>query len=129
MNDDKLEAYNGNNLDSTTIEIECKVNTNENGKVLTNIAYIEEEEKEDGTVIVKEEGEDRDSVPSIKPERDQDNITDYEGNENKEDLTDKDYYYKGQEDDDDFEKLIVEEKTGSYNLQNRKLQFTNRKGR
>ena len=120
-NDDKLNAYNGNDLDSTTIEIECKVNTNEDGKVLTNIAYITEEEKEDGTIVTNQEGEDRDSVPSIKPVGNQDNIDNYTGNENEIDLTDKDYYYKGQEDDDDFEKLIVEEKIGSYNLQIEKV--------
>ena len=120
-NDDKLNAYNGNDLDSTTIEIECKVNTNEDGKVLTNIAYIAEEEKEDGTVITNQEGEDRDSVPSIKPVGNQDSIDNYTGNGNITDLTDKDYYYKGQEDDDDFEKLIVEAKTGNYNLQIEKV--------
>ena len=120
-NDDKLNEYNGNNLDSTTIEIECKVNTNENGKVLTNIAYIAEEEKEDGTIIESEQGEDRDSVPSIKPVGNQDSIENYTGNGNKQDLADKNYYYKGQEDDDDFEKLIVKEKTGNYNLQIEKV--------
>ena len=31
----------------------------------------------------------------------------YNGNDNKEDLTDKNYYYKGQQDDDDFEKLVL----------------------
>ena len=34
-------------------------------------------------------------------------MEDYTGNNNKEDLTDADYYYKGQQDDDDFEKLKV----------------------
>ena len=32
-------------------------------------------------------------------------MSDYRGNGNKPDLADSNYYYKGQEDDDDFEKL------------------------
>ena len=36
-------------------------------------------------------------------------MEDYKGHtENKEDLTDKDYYYKGEQDDDDFEKVYVQ---------------------
>ena len=34
-------------------------------------------------------------------------MEDYEGEGNIDDLTDSDYYYKGQQDDDDFEKLIL----------------------
>ena len=45
-------------------------------------------------------------------------MSNYVGNNsNKTDLTDSTYYYKGQEDDDDFEKLKLEkENDGSYNI-------------
>ena len=91
------------------------------GKVLTNIAYIEEEEKEDGTVVTikKEKIETQFQVQNQKETKIIYQIM--KEMENKEDLTDKNYYYKGQEDDDDFEKLIVAEKTGNYSLQIEKV--------
>ena len=52
---------------------------------------------------------DRDSTKANVNLPDDKDLPNYKGNEsNKNDLADKDYYYKGQEDDDDFEKLIVE---------------------
>ena len=49
----------------------------------------------------------------------------YTGNGNKPDLTDSNYYYKGQQDDDDFEKLITKQITGSYNIQLEKVDKDN----
>ena len=107
-NDANLPAYDGETLSSETIEIECVVDTSENGDILTNVAWISEEIDEYGNVIIDEVGADRDSEPGTTPNVNQDNMEDYKGNtENKDDLTDSDYFYEGEQDDDDFEKLIV----------------------
>ena len=108
-NTENLTAYQQGQLDSETIEIECIVDTSENGKILTNVAWISEEIDEYGNVIVDEVGEDRDSEPGTAPNVNKDNMENYKGNtDNKDDLTDSDYFYEGEQDDDDFEKLIVE---------------------
>ena len=107
-NTDNLDAYNGTTLDSETIQIECTVTAVPTYKeqILTNVAWISEEyDAESNVTITNEENADRDSVPGTHPDVNKDNMEDYTGNKNKEDLTDEDYYYKGQEDDDDFEKL------------------------
>ena len=110
-NTDNLTGYTTGNLASETIEIECTVEAKPdmtNSRVLTNVAYISEEiNGETNVTITNQTGADRDSEPSTKPDVNKDNMSDYTGNGNKEDLTDKDYYYKGQQDDDDFEKLIL----------------------
>ena len=106
-----LAAYKEGSLASETIEIECIVGASENKKVLTNVAWIAEEVDETGTTITK----DRDSEPGKNPSVNKDNMENYKGNnDNKDDLTDKDYFYKGEEDDDDFEKLIIE--NGNFDL-------------
>ena len=108
-NTENLTAYQEGQLDSETIEIECIVDTSENGKILTNVAWISEEIDEYGNVIIDEVGEDRDSEPGTVPNVNKDNMEDYKGNtDNKDDLTDSDYFYEGEQDDDDFEKLIIE---------------------
>ena len=107
-NTENLTAYEQGQLDSETIEIECVVDASENGKILTNVAWIAEEVDEYGNVIIDEVGKDRDSEPGTTPNVNKDNMEDYKGNtENKDDLTDETYFYKGEQDDDDFEKLIV----------------------
>ena len=109
-NTDNLNAYNGTTLDSETIQIECTVTAVATNKeqILTNVAWISEEyDAESNVTITNEENADRDSVPGTHPNVNKDNMEDYTGNNNKEDLADEDYYYKGQEDDDDFEKLKV----------------------
>ena len=107
-NTENLTAYQEGQLDSETIEIECIVDTSENGKILTNVAWISGAIDEQGNVIDQVE-EDRDSEPGTAPNVNKDNMGDYKGNtENKDDLTDSDYFYEGQQDDDDFEKLILE---------------------
>ena len=50
----------------------------------------------------------------------------YKGNtSNKDDLTDSSYFYKGEQDDDDFEKLRVKQITGSYNIELEKVDSKN----
>ncbi len=119
QNTDNLKAYDGNTLDSETIQIECTVTavaSNEN-KILTNIAWIlEEYDAESKITITNQENADRDSMPARHPNANKDNMENYAGANNKEELNDKDYYYKGQEDDDDFEKLVLQSAEGSYNI-------------
>ena len=123
-NDDKLVSFNGSSLDSTTLEIECIVDETKGNKVLTNVAWIEEEETVDGKIITNEVGDDRDSEPADRPQVNKDNMEDYKGKDsNKDELNDSNYYYEGQEDDDDFEKLILKV-TGNYELQIKKIDNT-----
>ena len=108
-NTQNLTAYEKGKLDSETIEIECIVDTSENEKILTNVAWIAEEIDEYGNIITNQVGEDRDSEPETAPNVNKDNMENYKGNtQNKDDLADSEYFYKGEQDDDDFEKLIVE---------------------
>ena len=100
---------NTDGLSSEAVQIECKVSDAARASsVLTNVAEIQADEIED-----------RDSAPEnndyLKNDYDSSNYTG--NNENKEDLADADYYYKGREDDDDFEKVIVEGKTFDLSLQ------------
>ena len=111
-NEENLPAYTGSgDPSSETITIECKVTAkadNSETTILTNVAWISEEyDAEDDITITNQEGADRDSEPSTTPDVNKDNMEDYKGEGNKDDLTDSDYYYKGQQDDDDFEKLIL----------------------
>lgn len=111
-NEENLSAYDGTgDLSSETITIECEVTAtpdNSNIKILTNVAWISEEyNSEDDELITNQEGADRDSEPATTPNVNKDNMEDYNGEGNKDDLTDSNYYYKGQQDDDDFEKLVL----------------------
>ena len=108
-NSDNLNPYtSGNDLSSETITIKCEVTQEpdtQNTKVLTNVAWISAAVDEDGKQIVKT-GDDRDSLPSEHPTEDKDHLADYKGNtENDNNLSNSDKHYKGQQDDDDFEKL------------------------
>ncbi len=117
-----LAPYENGTLSSETIQIECTVEVIGKGQILTNVAWISEEIDENGTVITNQEGKDRDSEPSTTPSVNKDNMENYRGNtNNKTDLTDSTYFYKGEQDDDDFEKLIVEKVTGNYQLQLEKV--------
>ena len=108
-----LNEYTQGNLDYETLTFECKVTCVADTKdniVLTNVAWInkahDSENNKDAT--------DRDSkteIPNVESNQEvnKNNTEDYQGDkDNKTDLADKDNYYKGQEDDDDFEKLVVE---------------------
>lgn len=120
---ENLDAFNGESLDSEEIVIKCRVTAEAAVKeqILTNIAVIlEAYNAETETTITNQANEDRDSVPYIYPtEANTRQMADYQGHEdNKEDLSDKDYFYKGEEDDDDFEKLVL--KGANYDLSLRK---------
>ena len=115
-NTTNLPAYEEGTLSSETIQIKCKVTETggETDKILTNIAWISEEIDEDGKVITNIVGDDRDSEPSTITTQTKDELvtTDngYIGNSNSnngKDLTNSESYFEGQQDDDDFEKVVV----------------------
>ena len=112
-NTDNLAAYTNGNLKSETIEFTCTVTkkaSNTNKEILTNVAWISEEYNSvDNLTITKTVGDDRDSEPDTKPSVNKDNMSDYKGNtSNKNELGDSNYFYKGEQDDDDFEKLVLQ---------------------
>ena len=118
-NTTNLDAYKQGDLKSETITIECRVTATASTageKILTNVAWIAEEyDAVDNVYITNQEGKDKDSTPSVIPNIS--NLPSYTGNNNKADLADSNYYYKGQEDDDDFEKVKLEkENDGTYNI-------------
>ena len=107
----ELQAYSDGKLDSETIEIKCKVvynPTTEGKNILTNVAWINGAYNTTNNLEIKNAGDDRDSEPSTRPNVNKDNMENYKGNKsNKDDLSDSSNYYKGEQDDDDFEKLYV----------------------
>ena len=101
-----LNAYDGSTLSSKTIKIECVVTdaANTDGLVLTDIASILEYRDSANKVIT-----DRDSYAANLNYVDGTQLANYRGlQSNPTDLTKTNYFYEGQEDDDDFDKLIVE---------------------
>ena len=116
-----LNAYTTGNLDYETIEIKCKVAQEPDTKnqiILTNVAWIDEEYNSDDKIkITNEKGKDRDSEPDTSPNVNKDNMQNYKGSsDNKDDLTDKNYNYKGQQDDDDFEKILIKPEEKIFDL-------------
>lgn len=101
-----IKAFDGTNLDYKELKIKCRVkSTKDLDKVITNIAEITEFTDKQGNTITDRDSKKQNIVLSTDEQ-----LPDYKGNaSNKSILTDKDYFYKGQEDDDDFEKLILEE--------------------
>ena len=124
-----LEAHTiGNKLAKDTIELECTVNYQaDSAKNLyfTNIAYIYEAEQKDGTVVTNQtvgSEADRDSQPRIYPNKNANDLTTlgeigYTGNKSNadKDLT-QSIYFEGEQDDDDFEKLVMLPKTFDLKL-------------
>ena len=109
--DYKLSPFDpvNNEMSSVSVQIECIVDdTNNVGDILTN-----------GAEITADDIDDLDSSPK---DLDTSIIDDkYKGNEeNKEDLSDPEYHYKGQQDDDDFEKVIIVKDT-NFDLALRKF--------
>ena len=95
-----MRLGNNNNIiiSQGYVEVELEVTDKAtNDEILTNIASI----------AGQKPNSDRDSNPgNVKYPND---LPGYKGNPgNKNDLNDREYFYKGQEDDDDFEKVIVE---------------------
>ena len=106
-NEDNLAPFNGTTLDSETIEIQCEVTATpdeDDEKILTNIAWIAEYYNEDGIL-------DRDSDANT-PNMPTSLVTNDVGYINERDNSGKNLespasYFKGQQDDDDFEKVIL----------------------
>jgi uncharacterized repeat protein (TIGR01451 family) len=105
-----LEAYDGEGIpESETVYIECKVMGNPDSstsKILTNIAYIAQDYNAETS-----ETNDRDSKPAEYPQVENliTNDIGYIGNETantNKDLS-KNVYFEGQQDDDDFEKVVI----------------------
>ena len=130
QNEENLNAYNGQILEKETIVINCEVtakaSTSDN-IILTNVAWISEEYDDvDKITITNVQGEDRDSEPHTKPNVNKDNMSNYKGqNSNKNDLTDNTYFYKGEQDDDDFEKLVLVSQSFDLKLIKRIVQVNN----
>ena len=110
-----LQAYTGSgDPQSESVEITCEVTANpdkNNSKVLTNIAWISEAfdaEAEGGGAITDS---DIDSQTSNSPSVSNDNMPNYKGHaENPEPVPptlEEMPYFKGQQDDDDFEKVKI----------------------
>ncbi len=102
-----LKAYSeADGLDYETLTFKCIVKQEPDtkvNKILTNVAWIADAKDSNGNSVT-----DRDSSPSTSPNVNRDNMENYTGNtSNKEDLKDDNYFYKGEQDDDDFEKLVV----------------------
>ena len=102
-----LKAYSETNgLDYETLTFKCIVKQEpdtKNDKILTNVAWIADAKDSNGNSVI-----DRDSSPTSSPNVNRDNMENYTGNSsNKNDLDDDNYFYKGEQDDDDFEKLVV----------------------
>lgn len=104
--DNLIKAFNGETLDYKEVKIKTRVVQTENiDKVITNTAEITSFTDVNGNVVV-----DRDSSAKNMVVPSDASLPDYKGNSsNKSILTDSAYFYKGQEDDDDFDKLILQE--------------------
>ena len=106
-----LSAYKTRTLDWETIEIKCKVAQTpdtQNQIILTNVAWISGAYDSESKTLITTKGQDRDSEPQTKPNVNKNNMQNYKGNEtNKDDLADQNYFYQGEQDDDDFEKLVI----------------------
>ena len=90
-------------LSAIQVKVELEVeDTAPENTILTNIADI----------VTQEPKGDRDSTPGntyVNP------MSAYKGNtQNKDDLSDRNYHYKGYEDDDDFEKVILKPEPPKY---------------
>ena len=110
---EKLKAFDGKKLDSETIEILCVVSVDEDTSDvrLTNLAWI-------SGYYNDQNAKDRDSdveTPKVHPNKDE-LVTKYDGSDENEyigkgnedkDLSDGTKYFEGQQDDDDFEKLVI----------------------
>ena len=99
-----IKAYDlkSSNLNYKEIKLRCKVrNTAEALKKITTIAEITKYENNENLA-------DRDNQSTVALPSDE-QLSSYKGHDsNKEDLSDPNYFYQGQEDDDDFEKVVLE---------------------
>ena len=97
-----IKAYNGTTLDYKEVKVKCRVkNSTESLKKITNLAQITQETDSKGGAVT-----DRDSVPNgnftLPSDTDLPTYKDDEINSEKQ-------YIPGHEDNDDFEKIIIQE--------------------
>ena len=98
-----------NKISIVSLQVECRVKENVTSGILTNVAEITDDNIDD-----------IDSTPGSIDITNID-LPNYTGRDsNKDDLTDSDYFYRGQEDDDDFEKVTVEQPKVELDLALRK---------
>ena len=104
-----IKAFDGTNLDYKEVKIKCKVISKHYiEKVITNIVEITDYTDDQG-IEIKDRDSNKQNVMQLYEITDE-NLPDYKGNKsNKSVLIDANYFYKGIEDDDDFEKIILEE--------------------
>lgn len=99
-------------LDYDTIDIQCKVTPNPNIEqqiVLTNVAWIAEMyeyNEEQQKYVLTEADRDSSTATGKSPNVDKTNMSDWRGSTTAEDLSREDFFFEGEEDDDDFEKLV-----------------------
>ena len=95
-------------LDYQDLKVVLKVSADiEDNTILTNIAEITKIARRDGEEAIDRDSEEDNFVYPEKP-------SEYKGGEDKDT---NDNYVPGQEDDDDFDKVIVNTRKGSYSLQ------------
>ena len=111
-----IKAFDGNNLSFKEVTVRCMVNENAvSGQKITNIADITAFMDVEGNtnLDVDEDGNlkliDRDSQANNVNLPLDEQLPDYIGKDtNRPTSPDSDYYYEGQQDDDDFEKIQIQ---------------------
>ena len=106
--DTLIKAFDGTTLEYKELKMKCKVICkNYIEKIITNIVEITNFSDEQGNIITDRDSS-KENVMQLSNITDE-NLPDYKGSKtNKSVLIDTNYFYKGLEDDDDFEKLILE---------------------
>ena len=118
-----IAAFDGTTVQNDYIEFDCKVTgiaktDGTTKQYLTNIAYIAEEYDKDGNLITADR-DGNESKPTVSPNKTADQLNNSDANNYKGDASNKSVYsdttngeyYKGEEDDDDFEKVVILPKT------------------
>ena len=113
----ELNAFNGTTLDSKYLDVKFKVNAQESNddQILTNAATMTYGAKGSSQTDRDSSGSEF-TIPGAA-ELVNKNLPGYKGNSsNKDQLNDKTYHYAGQQDDDDFEKIIIKGKPFDLSL-------------
>ena len=97
-----IKGFDNQTINYKDIKLQLKVKNNVPPlKIITSISEISKSSNQSN--IVDRDDRKNASIPS------DDKLSEYRGNQaNKTALDDRDYYYQGQEDDDDFEKVILQ---------------------
>ena len=109
--DTVIPAFNkeNENIATVSVDIVCKITDGiAAGQILTNFAEIMEDDIDD-----------RDSTPGANHDGTKNGVkpSEYIGTSGEKDLSKSDFYYKGYEDDDDFEKVMIAGKAFDLSLQ------------